>query len=77
MGKKILLQGITTSPPSCRAIGGHKLKGLLRRKAVTHMVQLRQVPHDFPLHAVTSVEHQWHQCPPSVQNVLLQYSAVF
>lgn len=77
MGKKILLQGITTSPPSCRAIGGHKLKGLLRRKAVTHMVQLRQVPHDFPLHAVTSVEHQWHQCPPSVQDVLLQYSAVF
>jgi len=44
---------------------------------VTHMVQLRQVLHESPLHTVAPIEHLWHQCPPSVQDVLLKYSAVF
>jgi len=48
-----------------------------KRKAVTHMVQLRQVLHESPLHTVAPIEHLWHQCPPSVQDVLLKYSAVF
>lgn len=76
-GKRIVLQGLSDQPASCKAIGVHELKGLLRRKVVTHMVQLLQVPHDSPLNVATTAAFPEEDRPPSVRAVLQQFAAVF
>jgi len=38
--KMITLLGVRTEPIKGSAIGAHKLKGLIRRKAITHCVQM-------------------------------------
>ena len=38
--KRIVLKGIRPDIIKCSPIGGHKLKVLLRRKAITHCVQM-------------------------------------
>ena len=77
MGKRILLRGLSAQPVSCKAIGTHKLKGLLRRHAVTHMIQFRQVLPDKPLNMVTSTSSPADNCPPEVQAVLQKFAVVF
>jgi len=39
-GKRITLHGIKSEISKCTAISGNKLKGLLKRKAISHCVQL-------------------------------------
>ncbi|RLN30751.1 hypothetical protein C2845_PM05G19660 [Panicum miliaceum] len=50
LGKKILLQGIPATPSTCRAIGVNKLNGLLRRKAVNHMIRCYLKLHFLPFY---------------------------
>lgn len=42
-GKRIQLQGIRPDITKCIRVSTHKLKGLLKKKSVTHCVQLRSV----------------------------------
>lgn len=42
-GKRIQLKGIKLDLTKCARVSAHKLKGLLKKKSITHCVQLRQV----------------------------------
>jgi hypothetical protein len=42
-GKRVMIHGIKDNLESCKGIGAHKLKGLLKRSAITHCIELRAV----------------------------------
>jgi hypothetical protein len=83
-GKRILLKGVQHNPVTCKPIGAHKLKGLLRRQAITHMVQLKRIPshqqlclHTVNDEAATSAPTVPSSPPPLIQQVLQKYPSVF
>ena len=41
--KRIALRGVNDEVSKCSQISKHKLKGLIRKKAVTHMLELQAV----------------------------------
>lgn len=47
--KRILLQGVRDDLVTCSQVLGHKLKGLLKRGAVTHMLELKTCSSPSPL----------------------------
>lgn len=60
-GKIVVLQGIRDDLTSCKPVSQGKLKGLLRRKVVSHMVNLRKISakNDYPpIHSVAPSEDQ-------------------
>ena len=79
-GKRILLQGLKPDQVVCRAIAGHKLKGLLRRKAITHVVQLhkKSAPDQEVAH-IASISEPAPQMgiPHEIQTVLDKFPHVF
>ena len=79
-GKRILLQGLRPNQVVCRAIAGHKLKGLLRRKAITHVVQLhkKSAPDQEVAH-IASISEPAPQMgiPHEIQTVLDRFPHVF
>lgn len=40
-GKRILLKGVKDDLTSCTQVPAHKLKGLLKKGAITHMLELQ------------------------------------
>lgn len=87
-GRRIQLQGVKDDLSRCTAVSAHKLQGLLKKKAVTHCIQLwatRQLT-PSPMCAVqeqlvpsSSVEQTLSNSvlPESVKTVVLQHAAVF
>ena len=78
-GKRILLQGLKPDTIVCRPVSTGKLQGLLRRKAITHMVHLQQKPAalhpDSCIASVTTAPSP--PCPAEIQAVLDQFPQVF
>ena len=80
--KRIVLKGIRPDIIKCSPIGGHKLKVLLRRKAITHCVQmLPPVPQTnipLPESVLFSMSDPTQlEVVPEIQQLLLQYSQLF
>ena len=78
-GSRILLRGIKPDTVSCRHVSAQKLQGLIRRKSVTHMVQLqKKVSSAHSESIVAAVTHsEVSQHPPEIQAVLDQFPQVF
>ena len=78
-GRRITLKGTTTEVTKCSAIGAGKLKGLLRRGAVTHCVQLwskcRTVSAALSIHPIS--DQQLDNPTPEVSQLLDKYSHLF
>jgi len=78
-GKRISLRGVSPETNKCTAIGPGKLKGLLRRNAITHCVQLwhkyASNSVDLPVHAV--YENHTPSTIPEVTNLLAKYNHLF
>ena len=80
--KRIVLKGVRPEVVKCSPIGVHKLKGLMRRKAITHCIQLLpstpqpQSSHpDSVLHALSDSAHM--NMVPEIQQLLDRYSHLF
>jgi len=54
-GSRVLIKGIKDDITSCKAISSGKLKGLLRRKAITHCVELRHIQESSADHSVLEI----------------------
>ena len=79
-GKRIMLQGLKPDTINYRPIACHKLKGLLKRKALTHIVQLQRVPlsaGQSDTIAVVSEPVPSDAVPPEIQTVLDTFPHVF
>ena len=81
-GKRITLQGIPSEVVKCSAISAPKLKGLLRRKAVIHCVQLWAKPASSECHADPSPvclvsDSTSSELPPEISDMLQEYSQLF
>jgi hypothetical protein len=79
-GKRIVLHGLKSASIDCRSVACHKLKGLLRRKAITHMIQLQRIP--LPAQgsdtiATIAASTNSDAVPSDIQNVLDKFSHVF
>jgi len=87
-GKRIKLKGIKPDLTKCVRVSAHKLKGLLKKKSVTHVVQLRSVVSgdkaatsecmvtDLSEPLSSSVKLPY-EVPPSVQYLIQQYEHLF
>jgi hypothetical protein len=85
--KRILLTGVTDEPQKCSQISRHKLKGLMKKKVVTHLLVLKATcPLDKPSSETLPVQslsadavHQ--QAPqkvkPNLDDLLVQYQHLF
>ena len=77
------MHGISDDLTSCKGISSGKLKGLLRRHAVTHRIVLRKLPPPAQSILVLTVQHQAADftaslvLPPAVKQVLQTYSNLF
>jgi len=86
-GCRIQLQGLQDDTSRCFKVSPQKLKGLLKRKAVTHFVQVKKVDvpeiltdHYSILEYVAVISDQLSfsdSIPPSIQNIIQQYSELF
>lgn len=78
-GKRILLSGLKPNQVVCRSVGCSKLKGLLRRKAITHVVQLWQSTSTTSMAPIAAISEpaQSTAVPPLVQQVLDRFPHVF
>ena len=75
-----MLQGLKPDTINCRPIACHMLKGLLKRKALTHIVQLQRVPlsaGQSDTIAVVSEPVPSDAVPPEIQTVLANFPHVF
>ena len=66
-GQRITLKGIRDCTASCPPFKPHKLKGMLRKGAVTQLVQLTSVPAESTLPAI----------PPTVQKLVDTHASLF
>jgi len=80
-GTRITLHGLKADLSKCTAISAGKLKGLIRRGALTHCVQMwpKQVPSPPPeqvhtIHALSAIDLQW---PVEIQNLVHKYAHLF
>jgi len=90
-GKRISLQGVKDEPTKCVQVSGRKLRGLIKKKAVTHLLQLQALcPLDL---ALDSPNHLMALAPttdplhdqsdqsvhslPEVQKLIEQYQHLF
>lgn len=77
-GKRILLQGLRPDAVVYRPVACHKLRDLLKRKVVAHMVQLNRIPQNVaaPIAAITEPTPQTI-VPQDIQRVLDKFPQVF
>jgi len=82
------LKGIKLDLTKCVRVSAHKLKGLLKKKSVTHVVQLRSIVSgdkattsecvvtdlSEPLSSLVKLPSE---VPPSVQSLVQQYEHLF
>lgn len=79
-GTRVTLRGIRPEVTRCSAISAGRLKGLLRRQAVTHCVQMlpRSLPDSPPITDSATVLAIAESKPPvQIQQILDQYQDVF
>ena len=82
LGKRITLFGVQPETTKCDAISARKLKGLIRRGAISHYIQMKVVPASSTIQnqdrAVQSVQMSdpTHDIP-EVQQLLSQYAHLF
>ncbi|WVZ96404.1 hypothetical protein U9M48_042044, partial [Paspalum notatum var. saurae] len=79
-GRRITLYGVRPAVTKCSAIGAGKLKGLLRRKAITHCVQLSQSTLDIAdnVSAISMESSELLQAVPlEVREVLQKFDHLF
>ena len=78
-GRQILLQGLKPESVACRAISSRKLQGLLRRKSVTHVVQLQKLDQSISMvHGIdTPPDPTTAATPPVIQAVLDRFPQAF
>lgn len=87
--KRILLQGVKDELTQCTQLPAHKLKGLLKKGAVSHMLELQ---HSQSIHGLsdqsflpvavieqsqTSEHSDESALPPTVKSILQQYDHLF
>jgi hypothetical protein len=81
--RRVLLCGLQDDITSFKAITSGKLKGLLRRKAVTHCVELRKVFPSSDYHSVQALssedlsESHQSEVPEAVHNLIQQFASLF
>jgi len=80
-GTRITLHGLRTDLSKCTAISAGKLKGLIRRGALTHCVQMwpKSVssPPSVQSDTVFTLSDSDLQWPAEIQNLIQQYAHVF
>jgi len=82
-GKRVLLKGATDDLSSCKNISVPKLKGLLRRKAILHVVEFRRLlssANIAPVHSIqepTPAPASLENIPPQIQQLLNKYTHLF
>jgi len=80
-GKRIQLLGIFDDTSRCTQLHVRKLKGLLRRKAISHCVELSAIPIQDSFVFSTSVSTDSALCtsgiPDNIQHLIKQYSHLF
>lgn len=64
-GRRVVIHGLTDDLSSCKNINPSKFKGLVRRMAVAHCIELRRIPFPQATH------------PVSVRQVIQQYEHLF
>ena len=80
LGKRIMLRGLHPDAVICRPIQCRKLKGLLKRNNLTHMVELHKVQQTLTnLNQISEGNELTNdqQLPPTVQEVLDKFPQVF
>jgi len=79
-GTRITLHGLRTDLSKCTAISAGKLKGLIRRGALTHCVQMwpKSVssPPSVQSDTVFTLSDSDLQWPAEIQNLIQQYAHV-
>ena len=80
-GARITLHGLKADLSKCTAISAGKIKGLIRRGALTHCIQMwprsvsSHVPdQDASIHTLSESPSQW---PMEIQELVAQYKHVF
>ena len=81
-GRRIKISGIRDSVSECKGISAHKLKGLLNRKAVMHMLEIQRVPSSAQSSSSSSSDQTVHSIqtlavPPQISALVQQYDNVF
>ena len=81
-GKRISLHGVKLEVTKCSAIGARKLKGLLMRGAITHCIQMKQLPLSARLDDCAAVIHSltpdtFQHEEPAVQQLITQHMHLF
>ena len=75
-GRRITLKGIRTTPSKCKQVSVGKMRGLLRRGAVRHAVQIQPIHQEQDLSAVHATELE-NPIPPEVQSLLSEFDDRF
>lgn len=81
-GKRITLKGVQSEVTKCTPIGARKVKGLLRRHAVTHCVMMLPQLSRHQIHTEVEELHSLSEdimqsVPPAIQQVLSDYQHLF
>ena len=85
--KRISLKGVKDEARKCAQVSNHKLKGLLKKKAVTHVLEVKAIcpldqtvePQDHLMTMAPSADQlpppaqQSLQIPSEIESLLLQY----
>jgi hypothetical protein len=77
-----MIQGIQDVTSSCKAISGGKLKGLIRRNAVSHCVEFHRIPSGQANNFVCTVQDDqlsdsFSHLPPAVAALINQFEHLF
>ncbi|CAN6326944.1 unnamed protein product [Urochloa humidicola] len=77
-GKRVVLHGLKDNISSCKQISGRKLKGLLRHKAVSHLVELKHIPSKAQHTDINALTAQAPaSVPAEIQKVVQQFDSLF
>jgi hypothetical protein len=80
-GRRLLLKGISDDIASCKGISIRKLKGLMRRSAITHCVELKRISSNSELPVVHSIAEVMSEddtsVPPEVAQVVTKFQHLF
>jgi hypothetical protein len=80
-GKRVMIQGVKDDLTRCKSASPHKLKGLLKRSAISHCVELKEVPSPAEtIHTMNPTEAEseaFGAIPSPVKQVVYKYKHLF
>ena len=78
-GHRITLHGIQSKKPQCKRVSAHKLRGMMRRGALTHVVQITGSKCDTILSLEDSPEGEPQAAlvPPLIAELLTEFQGLF